>query len=602
MDGLPMNKEKMMKKYVFVFLGLLSQPLSAATKILYLDAGASIPAAVTQLGASGGTIYLAEGIYIVGAGSAQGALVIQAAPVTLVGSVDQTGAPASIIKLIPDVDTNATSQDIAIKIVDLTKGFGGDPSNDAPDLGNLDGGSNSEIRNIKIIVDPKDVCDNPETTSVVETNFNCAVSEGSAGAIELDGAEFVVINNVHIDGFGDVVTSNIYQPLAISPFAIKVHTSSAHDASTFDCADWLKIHNARLTNNYRGLVVTGCSNGYVNDTVIENTGPGAAVYIERKGTNGGASFNFLNTAIRYATSGSGTPVDKDYLVYLTHCTVGSGCDDPDLRNTNAGFMNSETDVGTASTVGHFYVNSGQNQWFNHSFKGGVDAMYATDLNGYPTNPVKNNNVGPYVMDVQSMGMHINTIKNEIWNVASDIDEDGFYASDDLDDDNDSVLDVNDAYPLISLGNYTDMDRDGRPDECDTTCQATGMSADLNDDNDAAPDISDSCSLVVNSEPLPGEEFDQSDVDNDGYGNACDGDLNNDGKVTLEDIRILVNNGLAAWVDVASGEMPVTMLPHISAELSEINQKQWLGWTKEQSYIPGPSGLSCAGSIPCPGNN
>ncbi len=50
------------------------------------------------------------------------------------------------------------------------------------------------------------------------------------------------------------------------------------------------------------------------------------------------------------------------------------------------------------------------------------------------------------------------------------------------------------------------------------------------DADGIPDLCDACILVSNA--------DQSDSDHDGYGNRCDGDLNNSGLVTAADFNIL----------------------------------------------------------------
>jgi hypothetical protein len=52
------------------------------------------------------------------------------------------------------------------------------------------------------------------------------------------------------------------------------------------------------------------------------------------------------------------------------------------------------------------------------------------------------------------------------------------------------------------------------------------------DGDGVPDPQDNCTLVANP--------DQFDADGDGYGNACDADLNNSGLVTAADYTILRN--------------------------------------------------------------
>ena len=75
--------------------------------------------------------------------------------------------------------------------------------------------------------------------------------------------------------------------------------------------------------------------------------------------------------------------------------------------------------------------------------------------------------------------------------TADTDVDGIGNNADTDDDNDGVLDAADAFPLISLGGLTDQDGDGRPDECDVSCQTTGMYADLDDDGDGFVDTLES---------------------------------------------------------------------------------------------------------------
>jgi hypothetical protein len=50
------------------------------------------------------------------------------------------------------------------------------------------------------------------------------------------------------------------------------------------------------------------------------------------------------------------------------------------------------------------------------------------------------------------------------------------------------------------------------------------------DGDGVPDSRDNCTTVFNP--------DQRDTDGDGYGDACDGDANNDGVVDEEDVAIV----------------------------------------------------------------
>ena len=83
---------------------------------------------------------------------------------------------------------------------------------------------------------------------------------------------------------------------------------------------------------------------------------------------------------------------------------------------------------------------------------------------------------------------------------------------DPDDDNDGVADTADGFPLISIGTLKDTDGDGRPDNCDTACQATGMTADPDDDNDLIADTQDD---------FPTDPTEATDTDSDGLGDNAD---------------------------------------------------------------------------------
>lgn len=107
------------------------------------------------------------------------------------------------------------------------------------------------------------------------------------------------------------------------------------------------------------------------------------------------------------------------------------------------------------------------------------------------------------------------------------------------------------------------------------------------DSDGVPDLYDNCSVVANGPLLPPVGCKQQDGDTDGYGNACDRDLNNNGTTDLPDLGLVLSNlgnTLAPAFDInCNGTVD---LPDLGAVLSALGTP------------PGPSGLGCAGTIPC----
>ena len=103
------------------------------------------------------------------------------------------------------------------------------------------------------------------------------------------------------------------------------------------------------------------------------------------------------------------------------------------------------------------------------------------------------------------------------------------------------------------------------------------------DTDMVPDPFDNCSTIANG---PTDPSNQIDTDNDGIGNRCDPDYNNDGAVTSADFGIFVGsfNAVDANVDI-TGDDAVTSAD-FGIFVSFFND------------VPGPSGLACAGTIPC----
>ncbi len=126
-----------------------------------------------------------------------------------------------------------------------------------------------------------------------------------------------------------------------------------------------------------------------------------------------------------------------------------------------------------------------------------------------------------------------------------------------------------ALTADSNGNYL-------PDACEVL---------VDGDGDGAIDAADNCLLVPNPTQL--------DADADGYGNACDADVNNSGTVTTADFGILrsvLNQAAGSSANAAAADLngsgTVT-----SADFAILRSRL--------NSAPGPSGRACAGTVPCP---
>ena len=140
----------------------------------------------------------------------------------------------------------------------------------------------------------------------------------------------------------------------------------------------------------------------------------------------------------------------------------------------------------------------------------------------------------------------------------DTDGDGLGDVCDTDDDNDGVLDIDDNCPIVPNPDQLDTDGDGLGDVCDpdddndgildiddncpvvpnpaqldTDGDGLGDVCDEDDDNDGVLDIDDNCPIVPNP--------DQLDTDGDGLGDACDDDDDNDGVLDIDDNCPIVPN-------------------------------------------------------------
>lgn len=195
-------------------------------------------------------------------------------------------------------------------------------------------------------------------------------------------------------------------------------------------------------------------------------------------------------------------------------------------------------------------------------------------------------------------------------VDGDHDGDGTLNGTDDDDDNDGIDDfdefseIEDTCALKrNASSQTDTDGDDKGNACDSDDDNDGLldilelafganPLDTDSDDDTELDGADNCTLVLNEQQL--------DQDEDGFGNACDGDVNNDNRVNIADLRELIADGLGVWVNNLFGYTGATAVPHINKAVSEIDQRELYHWSVEgTAYEPGPSGLDCAGNIPCP---
>lgn len=105
------------------------------------------------------------------------------------------------------------------------------------------------------------------------------------------------------------------------------------------------------------------------------------------------------------------------------------------------------------------------------------------------------------------------------------------------------------------------------------------------DGDLVPDQFDNCRTFVNG---PNQTNNQRDTDIDGYGNRCDADFNNSNTaVDLTDFNLF----LAQFGNPATGV--TDMDADGDTDLNDFNL-----FVAAFGGPPGPSGLACAGTVPC----
>ena len=109
------------------------------------------------------------------------------------------------------------------------------------------------------------------------------------------------------------------------------------------------------------------------------------------------------------------------------------------------------------------------------------------------------------------------------------------------------------------------------------------------DADGVPDAYDNCSTTPNGPSLgTGSCNAQEDYDQDGYGQICDADFDNNNSTVIGDLNaLLANFGVAADLPTDIDCNGSTVVGGLNALLAKFGTP------------PGPPGLACAGTIPCP---
>jgi hypothetical protein len=168
-------------------------------------------------------------------------------------------------------------------------------------------------------------------------------------------------------------------------------------------------------------------------------------------------------------------------------------------------------------------------------------------------------------------------------------------ADGVDNDSDGATDhpadpgcawIGDLSELPDCGDGIDNDNDGAVDGADSLCgQASDPREEPDADSDGATDAEDGCLLAPN--------FSQLDSDQDGYGNACDADYGDDGIVGTPDYL-----ALGAAFGSTAGDPAYD--PQVDADGDgAIGVREFLLLGSSFGEAPGPSGLACAGTPPCP---
>ena len=117
-----------------------------------------------------------------------------------------------------------------------------------------------------------------------------------------------------------------------------------------------------------------------------------------------------------------------------------------------------------------------------------------------------------------------------------------------------------------------------------SCEDASNGTDV--DGDGLFDSCDNCIEVYNPS--------QSDANFDGYGNACDGDLDNTGEVNMQDVALYIES---SGMDVCANSANFNPQADLKADGCVNDQDFDLFMAQLESGVVGPSALTCAGAGP-----
>lgn len=147
--------------------------------------------------------------------------------------------------------------------------------------------------------------------------------------------------------------------------------------------------------------------------------------------------------------------------------------------------------------------------------------------------------------------------------------------------------VGDVSEAFDCSDGLDNDWDGDIDYPDDTgcASATQHLEEPDQDGDLVIDVEDNCETVANA--------DQRDTNQDGYGNLCDADYDDDDTVGGGDFVAMI---AAYGSSSGGGSYDPDIDSNGDGTIGGVDFSRMLG---SFGTAPGPSGLACAGTVPCP---